>query len=479
MIFAIFSLLHHTLDYAGGDSSGEENEEDGDDDDDLVADGRHSIKRSFLAKLLSPLLGYSSNFELVQFVYDLNLWSALGAKRNVGSGAPLRVMMGGHTFSPIYWKRVHNALVDLVRQVGLPTLFWTISPYEWSFPYHELIKDRMQKELRARLHLPVEETLHIAHCLTQVVCGLLTGTNQQTKNRQNRRWQKHVLSAKDGSGRQTVVNFFTRLEFQDGSRKPGTQTYHGSGRVHLHCLLWLKDLGAVNLPGCMSATMPPEDSDLAGYVRGSQQDHDRESKWPVFEQPSFYDKDNETLHLHHAEEDHDLGLRAYFPDVMDALRCHQDLQLSDGEALLLQYVSKYVSKFSDSSYDEWLNDQAGADSVARRVLFEYHPLEPEMILQLAGANFRQWGVGTASGGKRSLVAPSLTDDEPTKEMQLYMESAWRREDMSFLEFLRKTNARGEIAGWLKKKWKEIQATLDGRLSLSWACCTVQFLCVSS
>ena len=38
--------------------------------------------------------------------------------------------------------------------------------------------------------------------------------------------------------------------------------------------------------------------------------------------------------------------RAYFPDVVDGFPCHQDVQLTSGEVLLLQYVSKYVSKFS-------------------------------------------------------------------------------------------------------------------------------------
>ena len=48
------------------------------------ADGqRRSIKRSFRAKLLGPLLGYGSDFALLQFVYDLQLWTELGAKRNV------------------------------------------------------------------------------------------------------------------------------------------------------------------------------------------------------------------------------------------------------------------------------------------------------------------------------------------------------------------------------------------------------------
>ena len=39
--------------------------------------GRTSVKRSFLAKCLSPLIGYATDFELVQFVYDLNLWATL------------------------------------------------------------------------------------------------------------------------------------------------------------------------------------------------------------------------------------------------------------------------------------------------------------------------------------------------------------------------------------------------------------------
>eukprot|EP00969_Alexandrium_andersonii_P333833 14753393-Alexandrium_andersonii.AAC.1 len=57
-----------------------------DSDEDDAAAQRHSIKRSFMAKCLSPLLGYASTFELVQFVYDLTLWTALGAKKNLNVG---------------------------------------------------------------------------------------------------------------------------------------------------------------------------------------------------------------------------------------------------------------------------------------------------------------------------------------------------------------------------------------------------------
>jgi hypothetical protein len=126
--------------------------------------------------------------------------------------------------------------------------------------------------------------------------------------------------------------------------------------------------------------------------------------------------------------------------------------MSAGDALLLKCVTKYVSKFSDANYDEWMNDKAAANSIAWRVLKEYHPFEPEMVLQLEAANFRQWGVGTQSRGLRHLVAPD--GFEITSELKAYMKSKWRHDDMSFLEFLRKTTHKGAIAGWLKKLWKE-------------------------
>ena len=148
---------------AANEESADEAEDDLELDEDADAaaaenDRRTSVKRSFLAKRLSPLLGYGSTFELVQFVFDLNLWATLGAKKNLGfDNVPMRVLMKGHTFSPLYWREVHSALVDLVRQVGLPKLFFTIAPWEPSFKYHEWLQDEMRKTLRSRMNLLVGE----------------------------------------------------------------------------------------------------------------------------------------------------------------------------------------------------------------------------------------------------------------------------------------------------------------------------------
>ena len=168
---------------------------DAESEDEDAEDGqRHSTKRAYAALALSARIGYGSSYELLHFAYDLNLWSALRAKKktSVDYDIPMRVLMKGHSFSPLYWKAVHWALLDMVRQMGYPKVFWTISPYEWSMPYHVWLLDEMAKELRGRLHLAVAESLHVTHVLIQVVRGLLAGA---TGSKSKDRWERHLLRA--------------------------------------------------------------------------------------------------------------------------------------------------------------------------------------------------------------------------------------------------------------------------------------------
>ena len=408
-------------------------------DDDLV---RHSVKRLYNALALSSLLGYTEHFEILQFVYDLHLWSDLGAKRSLNTGVPMRLMMAGSSFSPIYWKRVHNGLTDLVRQVGFPKFFFTLAPSEWTLPYHGFVLDGMSKLLRGRLRLPVEETLHIVHVLLQTAKGLLLGDTGSRKD-----WKDHVFSVQDETGQGRKLHGFVRIEFQDGTRRLETQNYHGSGRPHLHLLVFGDEdlIRGLDVPSFASASMP-EDEDMAGYVRGSQLDQKRDSGRRVFEHETRYVEEARAWRLKHAPADHALGLRGYLPDVMDALKCHQDLLIGeDRTGLLRQYVAKYLAKFSDSASQDWLNDEADATSIAATVLSRYHPMEPEMVLQLFGAKLRQWHFTTVGGGKRDFIVP-LPDaaDLPERHpARLYENAAWARGQINLLDFLRKTNAHAE------------------------------------
>ena len=419
------------------DSSGDEGAEE----DSML---RHSIKRRFQRLALGPLLEYGSDFSLLQFVFDLHLWSDLGSKKNLGTGVPLRVMMKGNSFSPLCWKEVHFTLLDAVRQLGYPKLFSTLAPYEWSFPYHTALRDAVAKQLRVRLELPVLETLHITHVLLQTVRGLFVGSTASKPP-----WRSELFRVVDEQGRKKRVHAFTRLEFQDGHRKPASQDYHGSRRVHVHALFFVDDADVpqLQLERKLAATLP-EDPDLRGYVQGSQLDRRGGSGWPVFH-GAYDDVAGRKLHLHHTQEDKDSG------DVLDVLKCHQDWQFADDAGVLRAYVTKYVSKFSDSASDEWLNDFADATAVAATVLMRYKPLEPEMILQLFGQRFRQWHVTTLSRGKRYFQVPwpeKAAANKP-KEIEAYEAAAWARGRISLLDFLRKTNARGEIMAYIKKEHK--------------------------
>ena len=201
-----------------------------------IDDGkRGSIKASFLAKILSPVLGYGSSYELLHFMFDLYMWTMLGRKKNAGTNISMRILLKGMPFfSPEYWKEKHAALLDLQRQLGFPGLFFTIAPYEWSFPYHCWLIDEMDKSLRSRLHLAPGESLHMAHVFVELMKGWFTGFASQTAGRQDRTWKEQLLRTADGQP--MVANFFARLEYQDGKRKEGPSSTTGSGRVHMHAL---------------------------------------------------------------------------------------------------------------------------------------------------------------------------------------------------------------------------------------------------
>ena len=115
----------------------------------------------------------SVDLELTQFVYDLWLYTGIGSADRA-TGLSLRAALAGKSFAPEYWRTKHAALVDLQKQLGPPTLFITIAPYEWTAPYHAWLIDEMCKATRSRTNLPVAVSLHLAHILTEVVRGLLT-----------------------------------------------------------------------------------------------------------------------------------------------------------------------------------------------------------------------------------------------------------------------------------------------------------------
>ena len=255
------------------------------------------------------------------------------------------------------------------RQAGAPALFRTRAPYERSFPYHQWVLHEMALAGRSRLNLAGPETLHMAHVLKEMDRGLFAGKNHKA-------WRDHLLGAEDeavnGEERSnTVVNFCSRLEFQDGKRKPKGQQYHGRGTVHSHSLDFLKNKAAIKLEAKIAAVEPSEAEPLLrGLVLDSQRDRAR-SQVAIREEPSIWDNEAGRVRLQHRESDCYKHIRAYFRDSMEVTKCHEDVQMADGRHNLLRYVATYAPKFSGSFAKDWLNDDASDYSVARRVAFDY------------------------------------------------------------------------------------------------------------
>ena len=422
-----------------GDSSDEEAEfeENAQDGEQLWC---QSFKSSFLAKVFSGVIGYGADWKLAQFVYDLWLWSSLGGAKHCG-GTSLRMALAGRNFSPVYWHNMHAALVDVVKQIGLPALFITVSPFEPSAPYHVWLEDELKKMLRTRTNLPAAETFHLAHLLTQVAEGLICGTNKRNLKAKHRCWREHVLAAADSGQTDTVVEIFGRLEFQDGKRKRHVgqaQNYHGSGRAHLHLLVWMKNMPAVDWSNILRADLAEDEPEMKDLVEDSQLDYDS-SAWPLREDPTTFDEASGRILLHHPQSAKAAHVRAFLSDVIAAMQCHMDVLTGDGRALLLQYVASYAAKFSDSFATSWLNEEASAYHLARRILSEYHPLEPEMWLQLGAQFFRQV---IATPVMRRLSVRCPWTGPPGEWEKKYMECEWRDDDCTLLEYMRLSNKDG-------------------------------------
>ena len=103
----------------------------------------------------------------------------MGSKKNIAQGVSMRVMLKGNVLSPMFWWVRYWGAVDMVRQCGLPLIFKTQAPYEWTTPYPDWVLSQMQTQLRPRQHLPGPETYCLAHSLTEYFRGYFLGGDRK------------------------------------------------------------------------------------------------------------------------------------------------------------------------------------------------------------------------------------------------------------------------------------------------------------
>ncbi|CAE7572809.1 unnamed protein product [Symbiodinium natans] len=407
---------------------------------------RQSLKRNFLAKALGPIADYAGEYELLHFVFDLSTWSDVGGKKGALRGTPMWQAMKGAPWTPQYWKVRHAAALDMQAQCSHPVAFLTWAPFEWSAPYHEWLLRQMAQLGRQRLQLAGPETMHLAHILTELFREWVCGGGRKSGDASST-WRSALLGGVMENGRRLKVNFIGHLEFQDGKGKEVTQSYHGRAAVHLHGLVFADSLAPVRLPDKASATVPEEGNPLRGYVLDGQAGRTG-SGWPQHSGNNEYDAVQDKVRLRHTELDKKLGIRGYIPEVLDVLKCHQDLQLDRGSGLMLKYTATYLPKFGDGPGKELMDDASSGYGAARRVLFTFHPGEPEMWLLLANQTFPMFFMG---GTMQPIIAPHPGMPVKPEYLQLYEAADWRC-DMPLIEYLRRVNKKGAILEHIRKAY---------------------------
>ena len=134
----------------------------------------------------------------------------------------------------------------LTLQFGHPSLFITISPYEWTFPFPPWLENLRDLTGYGPTNLAQFETMHIVNVLEQLVRGYMCGSNTN-------RWTNHLFSYKRKKNQKNVLTYFYRFEFQD----------RGTG--YLHMLVWLKDITKIKLEA-VRADIPWSNKLLAQQV---------------------------------------------------------------------------------------------------------------------------------------------------------------------------------------------------------------------
>ena len=371
---------------------------------------RASSKISFMHKVLSPVV-----VEMLQFQYDRWLFKTITGAINSSCvfGCSPNCALQQKSFSSSYWHWQHLLLIDAVRQYGFPSFFITTSPYEWTFPWPSFISEVRKQHCKEPTDLPVLETLHLAHVLEQIARGYIAGANTN-------RWRHHVFGNTEQPMDRNVVTYFYRFEFQS------------RGTLHLHMLVWVKDLTLIR-SNLLSASIPWANSSDAFLVADTQKSSS--SCLELFSGPdSFEDKPDgtSTLRFHYGEEESQRNLRAYVSTLLGALRCRTDVQVADGRGMLLKYVSSYVTKMHESATSEGLHctDVSGFQA-ASSFLRTVNPLAPEMAFQLS--NFK---IAWTDKQTRQFTPPHPGQEKDNLLYQMYLRRQPADENISLLQWLR-------------------------------------------
>ena len=359
-------------------------------------ESRNSGKVSFMRKITSAVADYATHYDLLHYHYDRWLLKTITGAINSAKKAQClpTTSLEAKTLSHQYWANQHHYLVNAVRQFGFPSVFITISPFEWTFPFPPWFNNLRNERDKGPTKLAIPENIHIAHVLEQHIRGYLCGSNTNS-------WKNHLF-AKKSDPSVYVSNYFYRFEFQ----KRGTLHTHIRGNE-------LHEWGNI------------EEAFLVYDLQKSSR-----SALLLRQAPNeVLIANNETyVAFHHTQTDKGCILRAYVPAPPGSLQCFMDLQSSDGKAMMLKYLTSYVAKCHDAVKTQHLYSvDLSAYQAATSFLKNMHPLEPDMVLQLTSMK-----IAWSNSRTKAFTAPT-PEQTQQKAHQKYLARPDDDEQLTFLE----------------------------------------------
>ena len=374
---------------------------------------RYSVLTSFRVKLLCDIISYNNNFELLQFQYDRWLYKTITGAVNSGKYrhcSPLK-SLETKPFTAGYWRWQHRFLMDAVLQYGPPTLFITLSPYEWDFPSPIWMTEEESISGSIPTKRGANETLHIAHILEQVSRGLISGCNSST-------WEshdyKHLLYAHRNGLPNNVQCCFYRFEYQQRRT------------IHLHMLVWLRSCTELNLKR-FKACVPSDTAENAYFVTRLQQS---DQPAPCLNVCEINEATPKKMFLRHTPSDKALNIRAFIDTVLYVLQSRMDVQCSDGKQALMRYVASYISKLSENA--KLLRSiHSTAFQQVWPFLIDLFPGEPEMAMAFADTH-----ISYCNLSRVKLVPPTVEYLEESAIYKKYLDRLAEVENLSCLEYCR-------------------------------------------
>ena len=386
---------------------------------------KDSTKAAFVRKLLSEVSAYNLDYSLLQFQFDRYVFKATqqkggyARKHNVATN----FAMDTKHWSQAYWRNHHLVVLDVVRQWGMPHLFLTVSPYEWSFPLPYWLSKVHAALGVGPTKLAGMETLAIAHALQQLVKSFLCG------HAGKKQWSTHYFGDKSAGKDNPVRGYFGRYEYQDGGKSH--QYGKGRGSLHLHLLIWFCNIRAANLETLLSASMP-EDDELRDVVRKAQRgDPD---KAPIHEGTSQWRFDDtmgrQYLLLRKTSQYDQAGLRPFVNAISRVFRCMNDVQWWHSGFPLLRYCSGYMIKYAESWNPHWVDAPDTSLQAGLNVARYWKPAACEQVMVLA----RESMVLTNVVGE--IYTPPIFFSAGDAARENYMLRNEEEEHLTFLEWLR-------------------------------------------